>query len=60
MAETAEEISQRPEIRKELQRATGEKRPEAVKARGKDKVWFFIQAVALLACVRCTFSLAAS
>ena len=51
MAETAEEISKRPEIRKELQRATGEKRPETVRARGRDKVWFIIQAVALLGCV---------
>jgi small-conductance mechanosensitive channel len=51
MAETAEEISQRPEIRKELQRATGEKRPEAVRARGRDKIWFIIQAVVLLGCV---------
>jgi small-conductance mechanosensitive channel len=51
MAETAEEISQRPEIRKELQRATGEKRRETVRARGRDKVWFIIHAVALLGCV---------
>ena len=50
MAETAEEISRRPEIRKELQRATGEKRPEKVKARGRDKLWFVIQAVLFVAC----------
>jgi small-conductance mechanosensitive channel len=55
MAETAEEISQRPEIRKELQRATGEKRPETVRARGRDKFWFIIQAVALLGCVAVYF-----
>ena len=55
MAETAEEISKRPEIRKELQRATGEKRPETVRARGRDKVWFIIQAVALLGCVAVYF-----
>src|SRR5882724_5823313 len=55
MVETAEEISQRPEIRKELQRATGEKRPETVRARGRDKFWFIIQAVALLGCVAAYF-----
>ena len=60
MAETAEEISQRPEIRKELQRATGEKRPETVRARGRDKFWFIIQAVVLLGCVAVYFSSAPS
>lgn len=51
MAETTEEISQRPEIRKELQRTTGEKRTERIKARGKDKVCFITQALVLLGCV---------
>src|SRR5882724_1231573 len=55
MVETAEEISQRPEIRKELQQATGEKRPETVRARGRDKFWFIIQAVVLLGCVAVYF-----
>jgi small-conductance mechanosensitive channel len=55
MAETAEEISQRPEIRKELQRATGEKRHETVRARGRDKFWFIIHAVVLLGCVAVYF-----
>src|SRR5438094_1882724 len=50
MAETAEEISRRPEIRKELQRTTGEKRPEKVKARGRDKFWFLIHALILAGC----------
>jgi small-conductance mechanosensitive channel len=50
MAETAEEISRRPEIRKELQRTTGEKRPENVKARGRDKFWFLIHALVLAGC----------
>src|ERR1043166_8140370 len=45
MAETAEQISQHPEVRKELQRATGEKRREPVKARGRDKLWFVIYAL---------------
>jgi small-conductance mechanosensitive channel len=34
MPETAEEISQQPEVRKELQRATGEKRGHKVQAGG--------------------------
>ena len=51
MAETAEEISRKPEIRKELQRATGEKRSEGVKARGRDKLWFLVHALVLAGCV---------
>ncbi len=50
MAETAEEISRRPEIRKELQRTTGEKRPQKVKAGGRDKFWFLIHALILAGC----------
>jgi small-conductance mechanosensitive channel len=55
MAETAEEISRKPEIRKELQRATGEKPSDKVRARGRDKVWFIIHAVLLLGCVAVYF-----
>jgi len=55
MAETVEEISRRPEVRKELQRATGEKRRETVKARGKDKLWFVIYAVILVGCAAIYF-----
>ena len=55
MAETTEEISQRPEIRKELQRATGEKHPHTVKARGRDKFWFVVHTVALLGCIAVYF-----
>jgi small-conductance mechanosensitive channel len=51
MAETAEEISRKPEVRKELQRATGEKRSDKVKARGRDKLWFLVQALVLAGCV---------
>jgi small-conductance mechanosensitive channel len=50
MAETAEEISQQPEVRKELQRATGEKRREKVKAHGKNKFWLVTYALILLGC----------
>jgi len=48
MPETAEEISQQPEVRKELQRATGEKRHEKVKAHGRDKLWFVTHVLYLL------------
>src|SRR5439155_571746 len=57
MAETAEEISRRPEIRKELQRATGEKRSEKVKVGGSDKFWFLIHALVLAGCVVAFFLL---
>src|SRR5437868_10294895 len=50
MPETAEEISQQPEVRKELQRATGEKRHEKVKAHGRDKFWLVTYALVLLGC----------
>jgi hypothetical protein len=50
MPETAEEISQQPEVRKELQRATGEKRHEKVKAHGRDKLWFVTHALVLAGC----------
>jgi small-conductance mechanosensitive channel len=55
MAETAEEISRRPEIRKELQRTTGEKRPAKVKARGRDKFWFIVHALVFAGCIAAYF-----
>src|ERR1044072_2282918 len=51
MAETPEEISNRPEIRKELQRATGKKDSRAITASGRDKFWLVFHAVILLACI---------
>ena len=57
MAETAEQMSQRPEIRKELERTTGEKRPEKVRARARDKFWFVIHGFVLAACVAAYFVL---
>jgi small-conductance mechanosensitive channel len=57
MAETAEEISRKPEIRKELQRATGKKRPEKVKARGRDKFLFLVHALVLAGCIAAFFLL---
>src|SRR5437762_3262683 len=47
MAETVEEVSRQPDVRKELNRATGEKRPETVKACGRDKLWFVVHALVL-------------
>ena len=55
MPETAEEISQQPEVRKELQRATGEKRHEKVKAHGRDKLWFVTHALILAGCAFSVF-----
>jgi len=55
MPETAEQISRNPEIRKELQRTTGEKRSETIKARGRDKLWFIIQALVLAGCIAVYF-----
>jgi small-conductance mechanosensitive channel len=55
MAETAEEISQRPEIRKELQRATGEKHHEQPKTRSRDKFWFVIHTLVLAVCAAVYF-----
>src|SRR5436305_2201325 len=51
MPETAEQISEKPEVRKELARNTGEKKPgEKVKARGTDKFWFVTHALLLIGC----------
>ena len=52
MPETAEEISKQPEVRKELERTTSEKKPgEKVKAQTKDKFWFLTHAILLIGCV---------
>jgi len=48
--ETAEEISKKPEVRKELERA-GEKKPaKKVKAATTDKFWFVTHALLLIGC----------
>jgi small-conductance mechanosensitive channel len=49
MPSTAEEVSQQLDVRKELQRATGEKR-QKIKARGRDKFWFMTHAFILAGC----------
>jgi small-conductance mechanosensitive channel len=51
MAETVEDVSRQPDVRKELNRATGEKRPETVKACGRDKFWFAVHIIVLAVCV---------
>src|SRR4029450_1135009 len=50
MPETAEEISRKPDVRKELKRATGEKQSEKIQARGRDKFWFVIEALIFAGC----------
>src|SRR6266581_1498678 len=59
MAETTEELRKRPEIRKELERATGEKRREEVKPAGRDKYWFVVHAIVLGLCAAVYFVLGA-
>ena len=59
MAETTEELRQRPEIRKELARATGEKRQEKVETGGGDRFWFVVHAVALAICAAVYFVIGA-
>ena len=59
MGDTVEEISKRPEIRKELERATGEKRREEVKPAGRDKYWFVVHAIVLGLCAAVYFILGA-
>jgi small-conductance mechanosensitive channel len=51
MPETAEAISEKPDVRKELQRTTGEKPRQKLKARGRDKFWFGTYALILAGCV---------
>ena len=53
MAETPEQISSRPEIRKELQRATGEK--PRITTSGRDKFWFILHGAILLVCIAVYF-----
>jgi small-conductance mechanosensitive channel len=50
MAETTEELRKRPEIRKELERASGEERPEKVETRGRGRLWFVVYLVVLVVC----------
>lgn len=52
MPETVEEVREKPEVREELAKTTGEKTPrEKVKARGTDKFWFVTHALLIVGCV---------
>jgi len=58
MLETAQQVAEKPEVRKELARATREKKPgEKVKARGTDKFWFVTHALLLIGCAALYFLL---
>ena len=48
--ETAEEISKKPEVRKELERAGEKPAEKKVKAATTDKFWFVTHALLLLGC----------
>ena len=51
MPETAQQISEKPEVRKELTRAAGEKKlSEKIKARTTDKFWFVTHGLVLIGC----------
>lgn len=57
MGETAEEISQQPDVRKELRRTAGEKPRQRIKARGRDKFWFVLLTLAFVICAAIYFLL---
>ena len=58
MLETAQQIAEKPEVRKELARTTREKKAgEKVKARGTDKFWFVTHALLLIGCAALYFLL---
>jgi Small-conductance mechanosensitive channel len=51
MPETAQQISEKPEVRKELARTAGERKPgEKIKARATDKFWFVTHGFVLVGC----------
>ncbi len=59
MPETAEELFQRPDVRKELVRASGQKPAAQVKARTSDKFWFVTHALIIIGCAILYFLLSA-
>lgn len=59
MADTVEEISKRPEIRKELERTTGQKHREKIETRGGDRFWFVVHIVVLAVCAAIYFLIGA-
>ena len=51
MPETAQQISEKPEVRKELARTAGEKKPSGkIKAHATDKFWFVTHGLVLIGC----------
>jgi len=60
MAETAEELRKRPEIRKELERTTGETHREKIQPPDRDRFWFVAYAVALAICAVSYFLVSAN
>ena len=59
MPETAEELYQRPDVRKELVRASGQKPAAQVKAKTGDKFWFVTHALIIIGCAVLYFLLSA-
>src|ERR1043166_7742520 len=51
MPDTAEEASQRPDVRQELARTTGAKPREEIKAQTRDKFWFVTHSLILIGCL---------
>jgi small-conductance mechanosensitive channel len=58
MAESVQEVGDKPEVREELAKTTGDKKPrEKIKARGTDKFWFVTHALLLVGCVAFSYLL---
>ncbi|PYI48332.1 MAG: mechanosensitive ion channel protein MscS [Verrucomicrobia bacterium] len=59
MPDTAEELCRRPDVRKELVRASGQKPAAEVKAKTGDKFWFVTHALIVVGCAVLYFLLSA-
>ena len=59
MGDTVEEITKRPDVRKELQRTVGQKRREKIETRREDRFWFIVHAVVLAGCAAVYFLIGA-
>ncbi len=59
MAETAEELCKQPDIRKELERATGSKPGVKIETAGRDRLWVIGYAVVLALCAGLYFLIGA-
>src|SRR5207244_13198199 len=58
--ETVDEVEQRADVRKELERGSSEKPAEKVKAETKDKFWFVTHALIILGCIALYLALTAN